>query len=165
MSETTGVPDGPLYLDKAVPDIYAALSGVSKQIAEAAGEAGISESLLELVNLRVSQINGCGYCLDVHHSKAVRLGEDPRRLAVLQEWQETQLFDDIESAALELAEAITRIPAPSVREEVEDAARRVLGDAAYAVVAWAAVSMNAFNRLSITSHHPVRPARKAEEKS
>ena len=107
----------------------------------------------------MSQINGCAYCLDVHFAKAVRLGEDPRRLAVLQEWQETQLFDDVESAALELAEAITRFPPPSVREEVEDAARRVLGDAAYAVVAWAAVSMNSFNRLSITSHHPVRPAR------
>jgi len=155
MSQTPD-PDGPLYLDKAVPDIYAAMSGVSKQIAVAAGEAGISESLLELVNMRISQINGCAYCLDIHHAKAVRLGEDERRLAVLQEWQETDLFDDTESAALELAECVTRIPAPAVRGEVEDVARRVLGDAAYAVVAWAAVSMNAFNRLSVTSHHPVR---------
>ena len=159
MTEPTPDIAEPLYLDKAVPDIFAALSAVSKQISQAAGEAGISEGLLELVNLRVSQINGCAYCLDVHFAKAVRLGEDPRRLAVLQEWQETQLFDDVESAALELAEAITRLPAPSVREEVEDAARRVLGDAAYAVLAWAAVSMNSFNRLSITSHHPVRPSK------
>jgi AhpD family alkylhydroperoxidase len=148
--------DGPLYLDKAVPEIYAELSDVSKRIRSAAGDAGVSERLLELVNLRVSQINGCAYCLDVHHAKAVRLGEDPRRLAVLQTWQETSLFDDAESAALELAEVITRLPAPAVREEVEDAARRVLGDAAYAVVAWQAVMMNSFNRLSIVSHHPVR---------
>jgi AhpD family alkylhydroperoxidase len=156
MTETTGTHDGPLYLDKAVPEIFAELSDVSKQILTAAGDAGISEQLLELVNLRVSQLNGCAYCLDVHHAKAVRLGEDPRRLAVLQTWQETSLFDDTESAALELAEAITRLPAPSVREEVEDAARRVLGDAAYAVIAWQAVMMNSFNRLSIVSHHPVR---------
>ena len=134
------------------PAAYRALAA-----AETAVEASpLGKQLVRLVFLRVSQINGCGYCLDIHYSKAVRLGEDPRRLAVLQEWQETQLFDDTESAALELAESITRIPAPSAREEVEDAARRVLGDAAYAVVAWAAVSMNAFNRLSITSHHPVR---------
>ncbi len=146
----------PLYLDKAVPEIYAELSDVSKQILAAAGDAGVSEQLLELVNLRVSQINGCAYCLDVHHAKAVRLGEDPRRLAVLQTWQETSVFDDAESAALELAEVITRLPAPAVREEVEDAARRVLGDKAYAVIAWAAVMMNSFNRLSIISHHPVR---------
>jgi len=156
MTATTADADGPLYLDKAAPDVFAALSGVSKQIAAAAGRAGISEQLLELVNLRVSQINGCAYCLDVHYAKAVRLGEDPRRLAVLQEWQETELFDDAESAALELAESITLIPEPTERAEVEDCARAVLGDAAYAVVAWAAVSMNAFNRISITSHHPVR---------
>lgn len=156
MSETTGVPEGPLYLDKAEPDLFAAMSAVSKRIVAAASDAGIGEQLLELVNLRISQINGCAYCLDIHHKKAVRLGEDPRRLAVLQEWQETDLFDDTESAALELAECITRIPVPAVRGEVEDVARRVLGDAAYAVIAWAAVSMNAFNRISITSHHPVR---------
>jgi AhpD family alkylhydroperoxidase len=156
MSETNDVPDRPLYLDKAVPEIFAELSDVSKQVLAAAGDAGISERLLELVNLRVSQINGCAYCLDVHHAKAVRLGEDTRRLAVLQTWQETTLFDDTESAALELAEAITRLPAPAVREEVEDAARRVLGDAAYAVIAWQAVIMNSFNRLSIVSHHAVR---------
>lgn len=156
MSPTTEAAEGPLYLDKAVPEIYAELADTSKQIRAAAEAAGLSESLLELINLRVSQINGCAYCLDVHSKKALRLGEDPRRLAVLQTWQETALFDDAESAALELAEVVTRLPAPAVREEVEDAARRVLGDEAYAVVAWAAVMMNSFNRLSIVSHHPVR---------
>ncbi|KAA1415541.1 carboxymuconolactone decarboxylase family protein [Nocardioides humilatus] len=132
------------------------MAGVSKLIHAAAAEVGISERLIELVNLRVSQINGCAYCLDVHHAKAVRLGEDPRRIAVLQEWQETELFDDVESAALELAECITLIPEPADRVVVEDCARAGLGDAGYAVIAWAAISMNAFNRISITSHHPVR---------
>jgi AhpD family alkylhydroperoxidase len=165
MSEQNGGPDGPIYLDKAEPEIFAGMSDVWKRIAAAAETAGIDIRLLELVNLRISQINGCAYCLDVHHNKALRVGEDPRRLAVLQEWQETDLFDDTESAALELAECITRIPAPAVRGETEDMARQVLGDAAYAVVAWAAIVMNGFNRLSITSHHPVRPARKAGDKS
>jgi AhpD family alkylhydroperoxidase len=133
------------------------MSGVSKRIATAGEAVGVSDRLIELVNVRVSQINGCAYCLDVHHRKAVRLGEDPRRLAVLQEWQETELFDDDESAALELAECITTIPDPADRVEIEDCARAVLGDERYAVLAWAAISMNAFNRVSITSHHPVRP--------
>ncbi len=154
MTASTGA-DGPFYLDKAQPDVHAAMAAVSAQIRTAAQAAGISEQLLELANLRVSQINGCAYCLDVHFKKAVRLGEDPRRLAVLQEWQETELFDDDESAAIELAECITLIPEPAERVEVEDCARAVLGDAGYAVVAWAAVVMNAFNRVSITSHHPV----------
>ena len=155
MTETSADPDEPLYLDKAAPDVFAGMAEVSKRIAAAASEAGISQQLLELVNLRVSQINGCAYCLDVHHKKAVRLGEDPRRLSVLSEWQDTTLFDDAESASLELAECITLIPQPAERSEVEDCARAVLGDAGYAAVAWAAISMNAFNRISITSHHPV----------
>lgn len=156
MSTTATPADGPVYLDKVQPEIFAAMSAVSKQIVAAAEAAGISEQVLELVNMRISQINGCAYCLDVHHQKAVRLGEDPRRLAVLQEWQDTELFDDTESAAIELAECITLIPEPAERSEVEDCARAVLGDEGYAVVAWAAISMNAFNRVSITSHHPVR---------
>jgi AhpD family alkylhydroperoxidase len=147
----------PVYLDKAQPDVFAAMLRVSKEIAAAAAAAGISEALLERVNLRVSQINGCAYCLDIHHRKALRLGEDQRRLAVLQEWQETDLFDDTESAALELAESVTRIPVPAERGQTEEIARQVLGDEAFAVIAWAAISMNAFNRISITSHHPVRP--------
>ncbi|MEZ0577439.1 carboxymuconolactone decarboxylase family protein [Nocardioides sp. MH1] len=157
MSPTAPEPGDPLYLDKARPDVFAAMSGVARAIGAAAMEAGVSELLLELVNLRVSQVNGCAYCLDVHHKKALRLGEDPRRLAVLQEWQETDIFSDVESAALELAESITRIPVPAERGATEEVARQVLGDDAYAVIAWAAISMNAFNRISITSHHPVRP--------
>ncbi len=148
-------PAEPLYLDKAAPEIFAAMSSTAKLISAAAQEAGVDLRLVELVNLRVSQINGCAYCLDVHHRRALENGEEPRRLAVLQCWQDTDLFDDRESAALELAECITRVPAPAVRSEVEDCARLVLGDRAYALVAWVAVTMNAFNRISITSHHPV----------
>lgn len=146
----------PLYLDHAQPEIFAAMKAVTQQITAAADAAGVGIRLLELVNLRVSQINGCAFCLEVHHRRALKYGEDPRRIAVLQTWEDTELFDDRESAALELAEAITRIPDAATRGEVEDCARQVLGDAAYAVVAWAAIAMNAFNRISITSHHPVR---------
>lgn len=152
MTEAAAVP---VYLDKAEPAVYKAMLTWSKEIKVAAAAAGVSERLLELVNLRVSQINGCGFCLDVHHKKALRLGEDVRRIAVLSSWHETSLFDPREQAALELAEAVTRLPNNGLREIAEDQAREVLGEQAYAVVAWAALSMNAFNRLSIVSHHPV----------
>lgn len=149
----------PVYLDKAAPAAYQAMRAWSAQIHAAAEEAGVDQGLLELVNLRVSQINGCAYCLDVHHAKAIRLGDTERRLAVLSAWADTDLFDRRERAALELAESITRLPHNGLRELAEDQAREVLGDAAYAVVAWAALAMNAFNRLSIVSHHPVREKR------
>lgn len=144
------------YLDKAQPATYKAAVGLSEQAGAAAEAAGLDRRLVELVNLRVSQVNGCAYCLDLHHKRAIEAGESERRLAVLSTWSETSLFSEQEQAALQLAESITRLPEPDERGYVEDLARAVLGDGAYSAVAWVAITMNAFNRISITSHHPVR---------
>lgn len=144
------------YLDKAQPAAYKAAVALSEQAGAAAEAAGLDRRFVELVNLRVSQINGCAYCLDLHHRQAIEAGESERRLAVLSTWSETSLFSDQEQAALQLAESITELPEPDERGYVEDLARAVLGDAAYSAVAWVAITMNAFNRISITSHHPVR---------
>lgn len=144
------------YLDKAEPAVYQAAVALSQAAGAAAEAAGVGRILVELVNMRVSQINGCAYCLDLHHRQAVEAGETERRLAVLSTWSETSLFDEQEQAALQLAESITRLPEPDERGYAEDSARVVLGDAAYGAVAWVAITMNAFNRISITSHHPVR---------
>lgn len=145
----------PYYLDKAEPAVFEAMSAVAKEIGAAAERAGVGIRTVELVNLRVSQVNGCAYCLDVHHRRALKHGEDPRRLAVLDAWEDTDLFDERERAALELAEAMTGLPPAAERREVEDRTRAVLGEDAYGVVAWVVVAMNAFNRVSITSRHPV----------
>lgn len=145
-----------VFLDKAQPASYKAAAALAQEVGDAAEAAGISRALVELVNLRVSQLNGCAFCLDLHHQRAIEAGESERRLAVLPAWQETDLFTEQEQAALELAESITRLPTPDERLYVEDMARAVLGDQAYSAVAWAAITMNAFNRISITSHHPVR---------
>lgn len=145
-----------VFLDKARPAAYKAAVALAEQAAAAAADAGIDRRLVELLNLRVSQVNGCAYCLDLHHRRAIEAGESERRIAVLAAWAETGLFDERERAALQLAESITRLPEPDERRYAEDEARGVLGDEAYAAVAWVAVTMNAFNRISITSHHPVR---------
>jgi AhpD family alkylhydroperoxidase len=145
-----------VFLDKAHPAAYRAALALADQAGAAAEAAGIDRRLVELLNLRISQVNGCAYCLDVHHRLAIEAGESERRIAVLAAWGETDLFDDRERAALQLAESITRLPGPDEQRYAEDEARAVLGDAAHAAVAWVAVTMNAFNRISITSHHPVR---------
>ena len=144
------------YLDKAAPAVYQAATALSQAAGAAAEDAGVGRILVELVNMRVSQINGCAYCLDLHHRQAVEAGETERRLAVLSTWSETSLFNEQEQAALQLAESITQLPDLLERRYAEDESRAVLGDAAYAAVAWVAITMNAFNRISITSHHPVR---------
>jgi AhpD family alkylhydroperoxidase len=145
-----------LYLDKQHPDLWKAISGLGLKVQEAAENAGIGRSLLELLNVRISQINGCAYCLDLHVRRASEAGESPQRLAVLPAWRETALFTEKERAALALVESITELPEQQARDHAEALARECLTAEEFSAVSWLAVTMNAFNRVSITSHHPVR---------
>lgn len=148
-----------IFLDKQHPAVWRAINGLGLRVKEAAAEAGIDERTVELLNVRISQINGCAYCLDVHVKDAVKAGETQQRLAVLPAWRDTALFTDKERAALALVESITELPAQQIREQEEGFARRCLSDEEFSVVSWIAISMNAFNRVSVTSHHPVRRQR------
>ena len=148
-----------IFLDKQHPAVWRAINGLGLKVKEAAAEAGIDEKTVELLNVRISQITGCAYCLDVHVKDAVKAGETQQRLAVLPAWRDTALFTDKERAALALVESITELPAQQIREQEEGFARRCLSDEEFSVVSWIAISMNAFNRVSITSHHPVRRQR------
>lgn len=145
-----------LYLDKQHPDLWKAISGLGLKVQEAAENAGIGRNLLELLNVRISQINGCAFCLDLHVRRAGEAGESPQRLAVLPAWRETALFTEKERAALALVESITELPEQQARDHAEALARECLTAEEFSAVSWLAVTMNAFNRVSITSHHPVR---------
>ncbi|MFE0647040.1 carboxymuconolactone decarboxylase family protein [Streptomyces sp. NPDC059534] len=150
-----------IYLDKESPAAYQALVKTADTVRATAAEAGLDRILVELVNLRVSQINGCAFCLDVHTRAAVRAGETARRLGVLAAWRDTELFTARERAALALAEATTHPADALAQERAYDEAREVLDDAEISAVIWVAIAINAFNRVSILSKHPVRetPAR------
>ncbi|MFB7511002.1 carboxymuconolactone decarboxylase family protein, partial [Streptomyces broussonetiae] len=107
---TSPVPSGAtrrIFIDKQSPKSYHALLQTSEAVRAAAADAGLERTLVELVNLRVSQINGCAYCLHVHTRAALRAGDTPERLGVLVAWRETELFTPAERAALALAEATT----------------------------------------------------------
>jgi AhpD family alkylhydroperoxidase len=145
-----------VFLDKEHPAAWRALNALGLKAKEAAEEAGLDRTLIELLNVRISQINGCAYCLDLHVRRAAEAGESPQRLAVLPAWRDTALFTDKERAALALVESITRLPDQQTREHVEANARECLTSEEFSAISWVAVTMNAFNRVSITSHHPVR---------
>ena len=145
-----------IYLDKQHPGVWRALNGLGLKVREAADAAGIDRRTIELINVRTSQITGCAFCLDMHVREAVEAGESHQRLAVLPAWRETALFTDKERAALALAESITELPDHRTAELEEGYARRHLSADEFSVVSWLVISMNAFNRVSITSHHPVR---------
>ncbi|WP_318209604.1 carboxymuconolactone decarboxylase family protein [Streptomyces sp. SJL17-1] len=147
-----------VYLDKQSPAAYRALVHTADAVRATAAEAGLDRILVELVNLRVSQINGCAYCLDVHTRAALRAGETTRRLGVLPAWRDTELFTARERAALALAEATTDPADGLAQERAYGEARAVLNDEEISAVIWVAITINAFNRVSILSRHPVRDA-------
>ena len=148
-----------VFLDKEHPSAWRALNGLGLKAKEAAIEAGLDETLIELLNVRISQINGCAYCLDMHVGDALKNGESAQRLAVLPAWRDTTLFSEKERAALTLAEAITTISDAPARDREGAQARRHLTADEFSAVSWLAITMNAFNRVSIVSQHPVREAR------
>jgi AhpD family alkylhydroperoxidase len=141
-----------VFLDKEHPAAWRALNGLGLKAKEAAEEAGLDRTLIELLNVRISQINGCAYCLDLHVGDALKNGESAQRLSVLPAWRDTDLFTEKECAALTLAEAVTNISDAHAREREGATARKHLTAQEFSAV-------NAFNRVSIVSQHPVRSAR------
>lgn len=145
------------FLDRSDPDVWKALNGLALKVTAATEAAGLERQTIELMNVRVSQINGCSFCLDLHTRMAIEAGATAQRLAQLPAWSESTLFDVVECAVLHIAEVTTRLPDPDERRAALASAHDTLGDEAFTAVEWAAVTMNAFNRVSILSEHPVTP--------
>lgn len=152
---------GRVWIDKQTPEVFRAMTDVVAVVRERAAAAGVDRDLLELVNLRVSQINGCETCLDTHWRAGLTAGLTPQRMALLPAWRDSALYDDRERAALGLAEAVTRTAGTHLDDAAYAAVRGDLTDDEVSVLVWAAITINAFNRVSILSAHPV-PERDAD---
>ena len=131
---------------KLNPAGYRALSAL-QQVVEA---SGLDHSLIELVKIRSSQINGCAFCIDMHTIDARALGETEQRIYALNAWRETPFFTERERAALELAESVTKISDTHVPDEVFAKAREQFSDQELVNLVYAIVTINAWNRLAIT---------------
>ncbi|MBT2522514.1 carboxymuconolactone decarboxylase family protein [Arthrobacter sp. ISL-28] len=141
------------------PDLYATVGSMAQMSEQAALGEGISPLLIELIKIRVSQINGCAYCLRIHTADSQAKGETPERLSVLSAWKETKYFDGRERAALALAEYVTLIKdSHSNRGLYESAAGQLTAGQVSAVI-WVAMAINAFNRIAISSSYKVAPAK------
>jgi AhpD family alkylhydroperoxidase len=144
-------------VDNQSPAAYKALVAVSTIAIAVGKEAGLPRSLVELVSVLVSQINGCSSCLEMHYRRAEAAGVTPKQLATLSVWRETELFDEREQAALRLAEITTTLPDHDTAEREYARARAILTDDELSAVVWIATAINASNRVSILSGHTVRP--------
>jgi len=127
-----------------VPEANAALLSFTK-----AGSArGLDKTLLELVKIRASQINGCAFCLQMHLDDARKLAIDEVKLNLVVAWREAPVFSERERAALGLAEALTLLP-QGVSDEVYTAARAVFSEEELADLSTAIIAINAWNRLGV----------------
>jgi AhpD family alkylhydroperoxidase len=107
--------------------------------------------LRELVRLRVSQLNGCAYCVDLHSQDARRAGEDERRIAALPVWRESPLFTRRERAALTFAEAVTLLALDGVPDDVYDDLAEHFAEAEIAALVGLVVAVNAWNAIGVST--------------
>ena len=133
---------------KASPDAYKAMYDLKACVED----GSIDAKLRALVDIRVSQINGCVFCCDMHTQEARALGETQQRLDSLAVWGESPFFDDREKAALEWAENVTLLADTGVPDEVYGAARQHFSEKELVDLTYAVVLMNGWNRLAVGFH-------------
>ena len=115
---------------------------------------GLEHSLLELVKLRASYMNGCAYCIDMHSKDARAEGETEQRIYAIPVWRETPFFTPRERAALAFTEAVTAIGQAGVPDDVYEEARTHFSEVELVNLTMAVIVINGWNRLSITFRTP-----------
>lgn len=148
------------YVD-AAPGGFKAVLGLGQYLRQ----CGLEESLLDLVDLRASQINGCAYCLDMHWKDLRAGGENEQRLYSLDAWPECPYYTDRERAALRWTEAVTLVAGGRVPDEVYEEVRRHFSAKELSDLTLAVATINVWNRLNIASravpgaYQPAKPHR------
>jgi len=130
---------------KASPAAYHAMLGLEMFVRK----SKLEPSLIHLVKMRASQINGCAYCLDMHSKDARAAGETEQRLYALNAWEETPFFTDRERAALAWTEVVTLVSKDHVPDAVYEAARQRFSEEELVNLTMAIVTINGWNRLCI----------------
>jgi len=131
---------------KAAP----ALAGKLLELSNASKSGSLGKTLIDLVNIRASQINGCAFCLDMHSKEAKIHGERELRLYHLPIWRESPLFSGAEKAALEWTETVTKISERGVPDEVYDRVRAHFNETQLVELTHAVAIINSWNRLCIS---------------
>jgi AhpD family alkylhydroperoxidase len=135
---------------KRAPGAFQAMVGLETYLRK----CGLEASLLHLLKLRASQINGCAFCIDMHTDEALADGENPKRLFMLSVWDETPMFTEREQAALAWTEAVTLIADGGVSDDIYAKAAQHFSEEELVNLTLAVAAINAWNRFSITFKVP-----------
>ncbi|MGH6954755.1 MAG: carboxymuconolactone decarboxylase family protein [Alphaproteobacteria bacterium] len=128
------------------PKGFAAMAGLGRYV----DECGLDKKLIYLVELRVSQINGCAYCVDLHSRELRGEGETAKRIDSVVVWRESPFFTPRERAALAWAESVTLIAESHAPDDIYEEARRHFGEKELVDLTYAIAAMNAWNRLGVS---------------
>ena len=134
-------------------DYYSTSPNLSRklfELSQAVKESSLGNTLLDLVNMRASQLNGCALCLDMHCKEAKIHGERELRIYHIPIWRESTLFSDTERAALEWTEGLTKLSEHGVSDEVYDRVRAQFSETQISELTFAVAVINAWNRLNIS---------------
>ena len=131
---------------------YQAMAGVNVSIAK----SSLGHSLMELVQTRVSQINGCAFCMDMHGGALRKAGVEPRKLDTLAGWRDSRFFDAREGAALAWAEQLTTLPSGAPADATYEALKDHFDESGIAELTMAVATINAWNRLGV-GMQPILP--------
>ena len=137
-----------MNINKNEPRIYEAMAEADNRI----DNFELDPKLKELVRLRASQINGCGYCVNYHTQSALKMGETAQRLFAVSAWWETPFFTEEEQAVLKFTEEVTNISNHGVSDDVYDKTLQKLGKQKLAQLLFVIATINSWNRLAISTH-------------
>lgn len=140
-----------IKIHEVAPQAYKAMVGLETYL----HSTSLSPIEKELIKIRASQINGCAYCLNMHTRDARKIGETEQRIYMLNAWHETDLYTDTERIILALTEEITLVSEGGVSDETYQEAEELLGKDKLAEVIMAIITINAWNRIAISTLLPL----------
>lgn len=139
-----------IQIDVLEPQAFNAMFGLEKYMQE----GKLSKTHYELIKIRASQINGCAFCINMHTKEAIKLGENPQRLFLLDAWWDTELYSEEEQIVLKITEEVTLIHENGLTSETYQKAMKLFGENYLAQIIMAVVTINAWNRIAISTHKP-----------
>lgn len=138
-----------ININTVEPHAYKAMLGLEAYLAQ----SEISKTIKELIKIRASQINNCAYCLAMHTKDALKYGENAERLFILSAWHEAEThFTEEEIVALKMTEEITQIAQNGLSNESYQRASKVFSEKQIAEIIMAIVTINAWNRIAVSTH-------------
>jgi AhpD family alkylhydroperoxidase len=137
-----------MSIKKEEPRIYKAMNEAENQLKT----FDLDPKLKELIKIRASQLNGCGYCINMHSKDARKLGETEQRLYAISAWWETPFFTEEEQVVFKLTEEITHLTRSGVSDELYEKALAIFGKQRLAQIIFSIVTINAWNRIAVATH-------------